>query len=107
MGNNKSTDTTGPAVGSAARSAVPTPTPDDIPFGSALEEVTLEEVTEDLPDAAQLTPLNAGDFPDANSDDLAEGNSDCRVATEMSTTSLFSNLFTNGRDFRTAECNIS
>jgi len=102
-GNNKSTDATGgPTAGDPTRSAIPTPTPDDIPPGS-----TLEGVTKGLPNTPQLVPLNTGDSPDANPNYAAEGNSDRRVATEMSTTSLFSNLFTDGRDFRPAESNFS
>ena len=78
------------------------PTPDDLPL-----DPMLEEVTEDLPDATQLILLNAEGSADAGSNYLAEGDLDRHAVTEMSATSLFSNLFTDGREFRTVECKVS
>lgn len=76
------------------------PTPDDLPLNRALEEAT-----EDLPDAAQLTPQNAGGS--ANPNRLEEEDLDRHTATEMSVTSLFCNLFTDGREIGMAEREVS
>ena len=73
-------------------------TPDNLPLNPAIGEVV-----EDLPNTTQY----AGGSADANSDDLAEEDLDRHRAAEMSVTSLFSNLFTDGREFRTAECEVS
>ena len=95
-------DTIGPMVGGATMDTTRTPTPDNLPLDPAPEEVV-----EDLLGTTQPMPLNTGGSADANSDYLAGEDLDRHTATGMSVTSLFSNLFTDGREFGPVECEVS